>query len=101
MKRLTISTIAAAYCVGSMGMALAANDTSGTSSGASAQTGSSPMSDSQIQQELQSAGYTNIQGLKHEGDHVNVTATKNGQTTKLVVDARTGHVAQDTDDDDD
>jgi hypothetical protein len=38
------------------------------------------MSDTQIKQQLESQGYTNVKVTEHDKDHVDVTATKNGQS---------------------
>lgn len=62
--------------------------------------GQGAMTDAQIQQKLQSQGYTNVQVTKHEKGHVDVTATKNGKAEKLAVNPQTGAPTPDTDDDD-
>ena len=57
------------------------------------------MSDAQIKQTLESQGYTNVRVTEHDKNHVDVTASKNGQTQKLAVDPRTGQSKPDTDKD--
>ncbi len=44
------------------------------------------LSDVDLQSRLQSQGYTNIQNLKHDGNLVTATASKDGQTTQPIVD---------------
>jgi hypothetical protein len=58
-----------------------------------------PMTDAQIQQKLQSEGYSNIKVTEHDKSHIDVTATKNGKTEKLAVNPSTGAVTQDQDKD--
>jgi Peptidase propeptide and YPEB domain len=59
------------------------------------------MTDAQIQQKLQSEGYTNIQITEHAKDHVDVKAAKNGKAEKLAVNPETGAVKPDEDNDND
>jgi hypothetical protein len=111
MKRINITAFSAALVLAAAGAgnALAATSQS-TSTGTIAQSestrsGASMMSDTEIKQKLQAEGYSNVQLGKHEGDSIDVTATKNGQRVELHVDAQSGTVGQDTekekDDDDD
>jgi hypothetical protein len=94
MKTLA-TTFTAILLAGSLGVALAAeNDVIRTVQAA-------PMTDTQIQQKLESEGYTNVQITGHEKTQIDATATKNGATQKLSVDAQTGNVAAGTDTDDD
>ncbi|HEX4178810.1 MAG TPA: PepSY domain-containing protein, partial [Rhizomicrobium sp.] len=58
-----------------------------------------PMTDAQIQQKLQSEGYTNVKITEHDKSHIDVTATKDGKTEKLAVNRSTGAVAEDDDKD--
>jgi hypothetical protein len=53
----------------------------------------SQLSDTELQGKLQEQGYANIQIVRHEGSHVEVTATKNGQVVKLAVNGTTGPTA--------
>lgn len=79
--------------------------TAGTSGAALAVDGpatlvqATPMTDAQIQQKLQSEGYTNAKVTKHDKDHVDVTAMKNGKAVKLAVNPQTGAATTDSDDD--
>jgi hypothetical protein len=79
-----MATLAAVLLAASQSLALAAGD---------------KMTDAQIQQKLQSEGYTNVQITEHAKDHVDVKATKNGKTEKLAVNRETGTVKPDDDND--
>jgi len=70
----------------------------GTSPSATGQSGT--MSDSQIRQQLESQGYSNVKITQHDKNHVDVTASKSGQAQKLVVNPQTGQASPDTDNDD-
>lgn len=60
------------------------------------------LSDAELQQKLQSQGYSEISNVRHNGNRVRLTAVQNGQPVQLTVDARTGQaVGEGTDDDDD
>jgi hypothetical protein len=61
------------------------------------------LSDSELGARLRAQGYTDIQILRRESGHVNVRATKDGQTADLTVDPATGAIANPAarDDDDD
>lgn len=58
------------------------------------------LSDAQITQEVESQGYSNVQIKERDEDHIDVTATKDGQTMELAVNPQTGQVQPDTDNDD-
>jgi hypothetical protein len=90
------ATIAGTLLMASL--AVAAGSLAAGSRIANAQT--SQMTDEQVQQKLQSAGYTNIQIVGHESRRIEATAQKNGATQKLVVDPQTGAIAANKDDDD-
>ena len=63
-------------------------------------TGDQPVSEDQVRQKLQSDGWSNVQ-IVREGRYLQAVGSKNGQTTKLAVDAQTGRLrAADNDDDD-
>ena len=71
----------------------------------SPRSGASMMSDAEITQKLQAAGYTNVRLGEHERGKVDATATKNGQDVDLEIDAQSGavsqHIEKEGDDDDD
>jgi len=62
--------------------------------------GDQPVSDNQVLQKLQSDGWSNVQMVR-EGKYLEAIGSKNGQTTKVVVDAQTGRLRTADDDDDD
>jgi hypothetical protein len=62
--------------------------------------GDQPVSEAQVREKLQSAGYANVQIARH-GNFFEATGSKDGKTGKVVVDSRTGRLADDDDDDDD
>jgi peptidase YpeB-like protein len=112
MKRIAITAVSVALVLAGAGTgtALAATSQSTNSTGTnalseSARSGASMMNETEIKQKLQAEGYSNVQLGKHEGDEIDVTATKNGQRVELQVDPQSGAIGQDTekekDDDDD
>ena len=80
------------------GLAIAAG---GTPSAGSATTGQGMVTDAQIQQKLQSEGYTNVQVTKHDEGYIDVMATKNGKAERLAVNPQTAAVMPETGNDDD
>jgi len=64
------------------------------------------MTDAQVTQRLQAAGYTHVKNVKHEGDHFDADVTKNGKSMHVHVNAKTGAITpakneSEEDDDDD
>ena len=57
------------------------------------------MTDAQIQEKLKADGYTNVQIIEHDKNHIDVKAMKNGKIEKLAVNPQTGAVTPDTDND--
>jgi hypothetical protein len=55
--------------------------------------------EAQIQQKLESEGYSKIKVREHAKAHIDVTAAKNGKTEKLAVDPKTGAAKPDEDED--
>jgi hypothetical protein len=51
----------------------------------------------QVRSWIEAAGYTNVQDIRREGDHFDAKATKDGQQVSLDVDARTGVVTLEED----
>ena len=100
MRRSRMVLTAAAVS-GAAAFLLVVSDLS-TSKGVIAQALAVPLlSDMDVQSRLQAQGYTNIQNLKHDGNLVTATASKDGQTTQLIVDGATGQVGLSGDDGDD
>jgi len=61
--------------------------------------GDQPVTEAQVREKLQSEGYSNIQ-IVRQGRFFEAMGSKDGTTGKVVVDARTGRLAADDDDDD-
>lgn len=61
--------------------------------------GDKPVTEDQIRQKLQADGYSNIQ-IVRQGSAFEALATKDGKTGKIVVDAQSGRLRTDDDDDD-
>jgi hypothetical protein len=61
--------------------------------------GDRPVTEAQIRDKLQSDGYSNVQ-IMRQGNLFEAMGSKDGKTGKVVVDARTGRLADDDDDDD-
>ena len=61
--------------------------------------GDQPVTEAQVREKLQSDGYSNIQ-IARQGNFSEALGSKDGKTGKVVVDARTGRLADDDDDDD-
>src|SRR5262249_45100668 len=62
--------------------------------------GDKPVTEDQVRARLQTDGWSDV-GISREGDHFQVTASKNGQAGKLIVDAQTGRLLDKPDNDDD
>ena len=54
----------------------------------------------QVRQKLQSEGYSNIQVVR-QGGYFEATASKDGQTGRILVDSQTGRLAGEREEDDD
>jgi hypothetical protein len=50
------------------------------------------MTDAQVTQRLQAAGYTNVKNIEREGDHFDADAMKDGRSVHVHVNARTGAI---------
>jgi hypothetical protein len=61
--------------------------------------GEQPVTEAQVREKLQSDGYSNIQVVR-QGNFFEALGSKDGKTGKVLVDARTGRLADDDDDDD-
>ena len=61
--------------------------------------GDQPVTEAQVREKLQSEGYSNIQ-IVRQGHFFESLGSKDGKTAKVMVDARTGRLADDDDDDD-
>jgi hypothetical protein len=61
--------------------------------------GDKPVTESQVREKLRSDGYANVL-IVRQGNYFEAMGSKDGKTGKVVVDARTGRLADDDDDDD-
>ena len=62
--------------------------------------GDRPVTEVQVREKLQSNGYSNILTIQR-GNTIEAMGVKDGQTGKVLVNAQTGRLAGDGDDDDD
>ena len=62
--------------------------------------GSGPITEQQIRHKLTAEGFSNIQ-ITLQGSVFETVATKDGRQAELAIDAQSGIVSQDRDDDDD
>ena len=61
--------------------------------------GDQPVTEQQVQQKLQSDGWSNIQ-VTRQGRYITAIASKDGQSNKIAVDSQTGRLRAADDDDD-
>lgn len=61
--------------------------------------GDQPVTEDRVREKLQSEGYTNVLVI-HKGRFIEAMGLKDAKTGKVRVDARTGRLADDDDDDD-
>jgi hypothetical protein len=61
--------------------------------------GDQPVTEDQVREKLQSDGYSNVQ-IVRQGHFFEALGSKDGKTGKVLVDGRTGRLADDDDDDD-
>jgi hypothetical protein len=106
MKRIAIIALSIMPVIGATPVAttLAGTSELTTAQRESNGSGASSMSDEEIKQRLQAAGYANVQLGEHERGKIDATATKDGQAVELEIDAQSGAVSQhekEKDDDDD
>jgi predicted aspartyl protease len=99
MMRPSIAALGLILLIGSSGLVLAAGSTA--TAGLVTTVQSATMTDAQIQQKLQSEGYTDVRITEHDSGHINVLVTRNGKAEKLVVNPQTGAAMPDNDDDND
>jgi len=95
MKKVTLAAIAIAVAAGAASIYAASN-----SSGGRLIPGSGPITDQQIRDKLTADGFSNIQ-ITLKGSVFETVATKNGRRAELAIDAQSGIVRQEGDDDDD
>src|SRR5437773_9691954 len=96
-RRLLIWAIGGVLLVGATGVLIA---TAEQSKGPVFIAGDQPVTEDQVRQKLQSDGWSNVQ-IVREGRYIEAIGAKNGQTSKVVVNAQNGRLRAGDDDDDD
>ena len=97
MNRLVVCVVGAALLAGAAGLMMAKAQ---QNQGAVFIAGDRPVTAEQVQEKLQSDGWSNIV-IARNGRYLRVTAARNGQTETMTVDAQTGRLRAGDDDDDD
>ena len=92
-RRLVVALIGETAVAAATGVLIA------TAQGAVFIAGDQPVTEAQVREKLQSDGYANIQ-IVRQGRFIEALGSKDGKTGKILVDARTGRLADDDDDDD-
>ena len=95
MRKVTLAVITVAVAAGAASIYAAGN-----SSGDRLIRGSGPITEQQIRDKLAAEGFSNIQ-ITLRGSVFETVATKDGRQAELAIDAQSGIVSQDRDDDDD
>src|SRR2546422_11056776 len=62
--------------------------------------GDEPVTEDQVRQKLQSDGWSNVQ-IVRDGQYIEAVGSKDGQTSKVVLNAQDGRLRATDDDDDD
>jgi len=94
MRKVTLAVIIVAVAAGAASIYAAGN-----SSGDRVIPGSGPITEQQIRDRLTAEGVSNIQ-ITLRGSVFETVATKDGRQAELTIDAQSGIVHQDRDDDD-
>ena len=97
MNRLIAYAIGAALLVAAAGFMIA---NAQQSSAPAFIAGDRPVTTEQVRDKLQTDGWSNLV-LSRNGRYIEVTGSMNGQASKMEVDAQTGRLRTDNDDDDD
>ena len=97
MLRLIAWVIRGALLVGSVGLMIA---NAQQAPGPAFIAGDRPVTAEQVLEKLQSDGWSNV-AISRNGRYIEVTGSMNGQASKMEVDAQTGRLRTDNDDDDD
>jgi len=93
-RRLVVALIGGTALVAATGILIAMAQPKG----AVLIAGDQPVTEAQVREKLQSDGYSNIQ-IVRQGHFLEALGSKDGKTGKVLVDARTGRLAEDDDDD--
>jgi hypothetical protein len=92
-RRLVVALIGGTALVAATGVLIATAQPRGAVFIANDQ----PVTEAQVREKLQSDGYSNIQVVR-QGHFFEALGSKDGKTGKILVDARTGRLADDDDD---
>jgi hypothetical protein len=95
MRKVTLAVIAVAVVAGAASIYAASN-----SSGDRLIPGNGPITEQQIRDKLTEDGFSNIQ-ITLKGSVFETVATKDGRQAELAIDAQSGIVRHEGDDDDD
>jgi len=95
-RRLFAALIGGTTLIAATGLVIA----TAQSKGAVFIAGDQPVTEAQVLEKLQSDGYTNVQ-IVRQGNFFEAVGSKDGKPAKVVVDAQTGRLADNDDDDDD
>src|SRR5215471_7294090 len=97
MKRLLVWSVAGALVAGATGLMVV---NAQQRPGAVFIAGDKPVTEDQVRAKLQMDGWSDVQ-IDRDGRYFQVTASKNNEAGKIVIDAQTGRLRRDADDDDD
>ena len=97
MNRKLIWAATGLVLAGIVGVAVV---TAGPSQGPAFIAGDQPVTEDQVRQKLQADGWSNVQILR-DGQYIEAVGSKDGQTSKVVVNAQNGRLRASDDDDDD
>ena len=97
MNRKLIWAAAGLALAGIVGVAVV---TAGPSQSPAFIAGDQPVTEDQVRQKLQADGWSNVQILR-DGQYIEAVGSKDGQTSKVVVNAQNGRLRANDDDDDD
>jgi len=97
MSRKLLWAVTGLVLVGMTGIAVV---TAGPTQGPAFIAGDQPVNEDQVRQKLQSDGWSNVQTVR-EGRYIEAVGSKNGQASKVVVNAQNGRLRATDDDDDD
>jgi hypothetical protein len=96
-RRLLIGAIGGILLVGATGVFVAIAE---PGKGPAFIAGDQAVTEDQVRQKWQSEGYSNVQIVRH-GRYFEAMGSKDGQTSKITVDSKTGRLGDGDDDDDD
>jgi hypothetical protein len=97
MKRLIACVIGGALLAGSVGLMIA---NAQQAQAPALIAGDRPVTAEQVLEKLQTDGWSNVV-ISRSGRYIEVTGSRNGEVGKMAVDAQTGRLRADNDDDDD